>query len=66
MKYFNILSNIDLSIADSGLDLADILFNSLINFIGLYEPIKTDEKTKKKILDLFMIKDDEANESNIN
>lgn len=58
--------NIELSITNSGLDLGDILFIKLINFIGLHTPTKTDQKTKQQIIELCMIKDNEASELNLN
>ena len=49
MKYNNILK------------ILILIFYSLMEFIGLYGPIKTDEKTKNKIINLCMIKDNESN-----
>ena len=40
--------NIDLEMANWGLDCADFIFYGLINLIELYDPIKTYEKQKKK------------------
>ena len=57
--------NIDLAIANCGLDCGDLLFYNLIQNIELYNPLKTDEKTRQNITKILQLRDDDANEKNL-